>query len=77
MAACAAPAVLVRIEGLVFEDESSFRGQLQPVIGVNTYSIIEGSDPGGVGYESIVSERVRWQLRSLMHHNECCNAENS
>ena len=33
--------------------------------------------PGGVGYESIVSERVRWQLRSLMHHNECCNAENS
>ena len=39
--------------------------------------VLEGLDPGGVGYESIVSERVRWQLRSLMHHNECCNAENS
>ena len=34
--------------------------------------------PGaGSGMKVFVSERVRWQLRSLMHHNECCNAENS
>ena len=42
-----------------------------------TVSVLGRSDLVGVGYESIVSERVRWQLRSLMHHNECCNAENS
>jgi hypothetical protein len=47
-------------------------------LGLNPSSQKVGLTPLPVyGYESIVSERVRWQLRSLMHHNECCNAENS